>query len=112
MIYQAPYKNQFSEFRINDILTKRKISMLKKLVLAAAISAISSMSALAEEEIKVGVLHSLSGTMAISETTLKDTMLMLIEELNGLLFYPVQYEGEESSKNDQTSAQGPQRTAH
>ena len=31
--------------------------------------------------IKVGILHSLSGTMAISETTLKDTMLMLIEEL-------------------------------
>ncbi|MCR9150731.1 MAG: urea ABC transporter substrate-binding protein [Rhodobacteraceae bacterium] len=109
--------------------------------------------------IKVGILHSLSGTMAISETTLKDTMEMLIdlqndkggvlgceleavvvdpasdwplfaekarelltvhevdvifgnwtsvsrksvlpviEELNGLLFYPVQYEGEESSKN-------------
>lgn len=116
-------------------------------------------SAAAEETIKVGVLHSLSGTMAISETTLKDTVLMLIdeqnkkggllgkkleavvvdpasnwplfaekarqliekdkvavvfgcwtsvsrksvlpvfEELNGLLFYPVQYEGEESSKN-------------
>ncbi len=113
----------------------------------------------AAETIKVGVLHSLSGTMAISETTLKDTMLMLIdeqnkkggllgkqleavvvdpasnwplfaekareliekekvaavfgcwtsvsrksvlpvfEELNSLLFYPVQYEGEESSKN-------------
>ncbi len=112
-----------------------------------------------KETIKVGVLHSLSGTMAISETTLKDTMLMLIEqqnkkggllgkqleavvvdpasdwplfaektrelitkekvdaifgcwtsvsrksvlpvieELNGLMFYPVQYEGEESSKN-------------
>jgi len=109
--------------------------------------------------IKVGVLHSLSGTMAISETTLAETMQMLvegqneaggllgceleavvvdpasdwplfaekarelltvhevdvifgnwtsvsrksvlpvIEELNGLLFYPVQYEGEESSKN-------------
>ena len=109
--------------------------------------------------IRVGVLHSLSGTMAISETTLKDTVLMLIdaqneaggllgrrlepvvvdpasnwplfaekarellekrrvdvvfgcwtsvsrksvlpvfEELNGLLFYPVQYEGEESSRN-------------
>ena len=109
--------------------------------------------------IKIGILHSLSGTMAISETTLKDTMLMLIEqqnkkggilgrkiepivvdpasnwplfaekarelitvqkvdvmfgcwtsvsrksalpvleELNALLFYPVQYEGEESSKN-------------
>jgi urea transport system substrate-binding protein len=113
----------------------------------------------AAETIKVGVLHSLSGTMAISETTLKDTVLMMIEEqnkkggvlgkkleavvvdpasnwplfaekareliskekvsvifgcwtsvsrksvlpvieeLNGLLFYPVQYEGEESSKN-------------
>ena len=112
-----------------------------------------------DDTIKVGVLHSLSGTMAISETTLKDTMLMLIdqqnakggllgkkleavvvdpasdwplfaekarelidkdgvdaifgcwtsvsrksvlpvfEELNSLLFYPVQYEGEESSKN-------------
>ena len=111
------------------------------------------------DTIKVGVLHSLSGTMAISETTLKDTVLMMIdrqneaggllgkkleavvvdpasdwplfaekarellekqqvdvvfgcwtsvsrksvlpvfEELNGLLFYPVQYEGEESSKN-------------
>jgi urea transport system substrate-binding protein len=109
--------------------------------------------------IKVGVLHSLSGTMAISETTLKDTVLMMVddinkkggllgrkveavvvdpasnwplfaekareliskekvdvvfgcwtsvsrksvlpvfEELNGLLFYPVQYEGEESSRN-------------
>ena len=36
----------------------------------------------AEETIKVGVLHSLSGTMAISETTLKDTMLMLIDEQN------------------------------
>jgi len=111
------------------------------------------------EPIRVGVLHSLSGSMAISETTLKDVMLMLIEnqnaaggllgcqiepvvvdpasdwplfaekarelltvnevdvifgnwtsvsrksvlpvieELNGLLFYPVQYEGEESSRN-------------
>ena len=108
--------------------------------------------------IKVGILHSLSGTMAISETTLKDVMLMLIEkqnakggvlgrklepvvvdpasnwplfaekarelitggcssvfgcwtsvsrksvlpvfkELNNILFYPVQYEGEESERN-------------
>ena len=113
----------------------------------------------AGDPIKVGVLHSLSGTMAISETTLKDTILMMVdeqnarggllgrpveavvvdpasdwplfaerarelleseqvdvvfgcwtsvsrksvlpvfEENNGLLFYPVQYEGEESSKN-------------
>jgi urea transport system substrate-binding protein len=119
----------------------------------------NSGSSSANDTIKIGVLHSLSGTMAISETTLKDTILMLvdelnagggllgktveavvvdpasnwplfaekarelltvhnvdvifgnwtsvsrksvlpvIEELNGLLFYPVQYEGEESSKN-------------
>ena len=38
--------------------------------------------AMAADTIKVGVLHSLSGTMAISETTLKDTMLMLIKEQN------------------------------
>ncbi|MEO9903418.1 urea ABC transporter substrate-binding protein [Nisaea sp.] len=116
-------------------------------------------AAQAADTIKVGILHSLSGTMAISETTLKDAMLMLIdeqnkkggllgmqlepvvvdpasdwplfaekareliskegvavtfgcwtsvsrksvlpvfEELNGMLFYPVQYEGEESSRN-------------
>lgn len=127
-------------------------------LIGAALMSTSAMVS-AEETIKVGVLHSLSGTMAISETTLKDVMLMLIEEqnkkggllgkqleavvvdpasdwplfaekarelldkekvsavfgawtsvsrksvlpvfeeLNGLLFYPVQYEGEESSKN-------------
>jgi len=127
---------------------------------AALATLFSAGGALAEgDTIKVGVLHSLSGTMAISETTLKDTVLMLIdeqnkkggllgkkiepvvvdpasdwplfaekarelltvdkvdvifgcwtsvsrksvlpvlEELNGLLFYPVQYEGEESSYN-------------
>ena len=38
--------------------------------------------AFAQETIKVGILHSLSGTMAISETTLKDTMLFLIDEQN------------------------------
>ena len=36
----------------------------------------------ADDTIKVGILHSLSGTMAISETTLKDTMLFLIDEQN------------------------------
>src|SRR5581483_10445575 len=36
----------------------------------------------AQDTIKVGVLHSLSGTMAISETTLKDTVLMMIDEQN------------------------------
>ncbi|MEM6710137.1 MAG: transporter substrate-binding protein, partial [Pseudomonadota bacterium] len=47
----------------------------------------------APEPIKVGVLHSLSGTMAISETTLKDTMLMLIEQQNaagGVLGRPLE----------------------
>jgi urea transport system substrate-binding protein len=126
-------------------------------LLAAAM--IFSGVAKAQDTIKIGVLHSLSGTMAISETTLKDTILMMIDEQNkkggllgrkleavvvdpasnwplfaekaaqllekdkvsvvfgcwtsvsrksvlpvferdnGLLFYPVQYEGEESSKN-------------
>ena len=45
--------------------------------LAAAIHA-----AQAQDTIKVGILHSLSGTMAISETTLKDVVLMLIDEQN------------------------------
>ncbi len=134
---------------------------MKRKFLSTAVLAASLLSAhaMAEDTIKVGVLHSLSGTMAISETTLKDTMLMLIdeqnkkggllgkklepvvvdpasnwplfaekareliskdkvsavfgcwtsvsrksvlpvfEELDSILFYPVQYEGEESSKN-------------
>ncbi|MBI5261972.1 MAG: transporter substrate-binding protein, partial [Bradyrhizobium sp.] len=46
----------------------------------AAAAAISP--AKAQDTIKVGILHSLSGTMAISETTLKDTMLFLIDEQN------------------------------
>ncbi len=140
----------------------RKSGFKFSLIGGAAVLALSlgmSTMAKAADTIKVGVLHSLSGTMAISETTLKDTMLMLIddlnkkggllgktiepvvvdpasnwplfaekarellakrkvdvvfgnwtsvsrksvlpvfEELNGLLFYPVQYEGEESSRN-------------
>ena len=53
---------------------------MKKLLLASAISAVAASAATAD--IKVGVLHSLSGTMAISETTLRDVMLMLIEQQN------------------------------
>ena len=45
------------------------------------VSSLASLN-LKAETIKVGVLHSLSGTMAISETTLKDTVLMLIERQN------------------------------
>jgi len=121
--------------------------------------ALGAFAAKAEDTIKIGILHSLSGTMAISETTLKDVMLMLIDEqnkkggvlgkkleavvvdpasnwplfaekareliskdkvsvvfgcwtsvsrksvlpvfqeLDSILFYPVQYEGEESQRN-------------
>ena len=53
----------------------------KGLWLAGAM-ALSASMAQAQDTIKIGVLHSLAGTMAISETTLKDTMLMLIAEQN------------------------------
>jgi urea transport system substrate-binding protein len=36
----------------------------------------------AEEEVKIGVLHSLTGTMAISETSLRDVVLMAVDEIN------------------------------
>tara|TARA_B100001173_G_scaffold209244_1_gene180516 strand:- start:152 stop:1525 length:1374 start_codon:yes stop_codon:yes gene_type:complete len=141
---------------------KRKVQMnLKKTILSFAASSVlfAGSASVSTADIKIGILHSLSGSLAISETTLKDTMLYLIdkqnakggingeklvpvvvdpasdwplfaekarelltvqevdvmfgcwtsvsrksvlpviEELNGLLFYPVQYEGEESSKN-------------
>src|SRR5262245_38842535 len=47
-----------------------------------AVGLTAALPAQAQDAIKVGILHSLSGTMAISETTLKDVMLMLIEEQN------------------------------
>ena len=47
-----------------------------------AILTVSAALANAADTIKVGVLHSLSGTMAISETTLKDTILMMVDEQN------------------------------
>jgi urea transport system substrate-binding protein len=140
------------------------MSLFKKTIAGAVMGAMAGAAmfasvAQAEDTIKVGVLHSLSGTMAISETTLKDTVLFLIDqqnkkggvlgkklepvvvdpasnwplfaekareliqkdkvsvvfgcwtsvsrksvlpvfkELNSILFYPVQYEGEESERN-------------
>ena len=135
-------------------------NIAKALVLAGTVLGTAPFApAQADDVIKIGVLHSVSGTMAISESTLKDTVLMMVddlnkhggllgkkveavvvdpasnwplfaekarellekdkvavvfgcwtsvsrksvlpvfEELNGLLFYPVQYEGEESSNN-------------
>ena len=56
---------------------------LKSAAATAAVSASGLPSAIAQSNtIKVGVLHSLSGTMAISETALKDTVLMTIDEIN------------------------------
>ena len=57
---------------------------LKRLTAGIMISGsiIYSGTVMAADTIKVGVLHSLSGTMAISESTLKDTVLMMIEEQN------------------------------
>jgi urea transport system substrate-binding protein len=49
--------------------------------LVLGLSAFSTAKA-ADDTIKIGILHSLSGTMAISETTLKDTILFLIDEQN------------------------------
>ena len=134
---------------------KRSLALMCALLTSTLTCAIAN----AADTIKVGVMHSLSGTMAISETTLKDTILMMIDEQNkkggvlgkkleavvvdpasnwplfaekaaellekdkvavvfgcwtsvsrksvlpvfekdnGLLFYPVQYEGEESERN-------------
>src|SRR5213595_116677 len=140
--------------------TMKNMKMTRRFaVLCAAAAMTAGATAKAADTIKVGVLHSLSGTMAISETTLKDTVLMMIDEQNkkggllgrkleavvvdpasnwplfaekaqqllekdkvavvfgcwtsvsrksvlpvfekdnGMLFYPVQYEGEELSKN-------------
>ncbi|CAG2130171.1 Aliphatic amidase expression-regulating protein [Cupriavidus laharis] len=140
-------------------MKRRDMLKLSAVAAAAMISASPLAMAQSKEPIKVGILHSLSGTMAISETSLKDVALMTIdeinksggvlgrklepvvvdpasnwplfaekarqlitkdkvavtfgcwtsvsrksvlpvyEELNSLLFYPVQYEGEEMSKN-------------
>ena len=55
---------------------------LKALTAAVALSSLSIIPAHAADTIKVGVLHSLSGTMAISETVLKDVALMAIDEIN------------------------------
>jgi urea transport system substrate-binding protein len=72
---------------INHVFTqglRSAVRPAKSLIAAGVIAATAfgSTAAQAADTIKVGILHSLSGTMAISETTLKDVMLMLIEEQN------------------------------
>ena len=72
----------------------KRRSMVKTLVLAASVAVIGIPQAFAQEKtVKVGVLHSLSGTMAISETVLKDVALMAIEEINakgGVMGYTIE----------------------
>ena len=63
-------------------MTMKSVRALALGALVAASSLGFTAEAPAQDTIKVGILHSLSGTMAISETTLKDVMLMLIEEQN------------------------------
>ncbi len=64
------------------------MSFTRRFVLGAAgalafgAAALSTVAARAEDTIKIGILHSLSGTMAISETTLKHVMLLRIEQQN------------------------------
>jgi urea transport system substrate-binding protein len=69
------------------------MNFLKSSLYSSLIFAALANGTYASDTIKVGVLHSLSGTMAISETTLKDTMLMLIDQQNakgGLLGKPIE----------------------
>ncbi len=142
-----------------NFVSPSRRALLKGAAGAAATLAMPSLAIAQTDPVRVGILHSLSGTMAISETTLRDVMLMLIEdqnrkggvlgrrlepvvvdpasnwplfaekarelisqhrvasvfgcwtsvsrksvlpvfkELNNILFYPVQYEGEESERN-------------
>jgi len=66
----------------SGVIMKRRL-VLKQLT-AVSLLALSGWvpQALAADTIKVGILHSLSGTMAISETSLKDVALMTIDEIN------------------------------
>ena len=70
-------------------LTRRRLGA----VAAGLMLALGMPAARAAEPIKIGILHSLSGTMAISETVLKDLMLMMVAEQNakgGLLGRPIE----------------------
>src|SRR5437588_1265254 len=68
--------------RIRAVAQRPNVRPWLSATAALAFGLAAAVSAQAQETIKVGILHSLSGTMAISETTLKDVMLMLIDEQN------------------------------
>jgi urea transport system substrate-binding protein len=67
---------------IGAVATRPRASRWLAAAAGIALGLMAAAPAQAEDTIKVGILHSLSGTMAISETTLKDVMLMLIDEQN------------------------------
>lgn len=62
--------------------SKHVLPIVLGLVMIISLFAIFATTFASENEIKVGILHSLSGTMAISETSLRDAELMAIEEIN------------------------------
>ena len=66
---------------LRSTLKLRGIVTIGMLLLALGIFGVGSVYA-GHHEVKIGVLHSLSGTMAISETSLKDVVLMAVEEIN------------------------------
>src|SRR3954470_1465536 len=61
---------------------KINLSKWKKLIPLCALSTALVTNLPASDTVKVGVLHSLSGTMAISETSLKDVLLFTFDEIN------------------------------
>lgn len=61
---------------------KKLSSLLKATLAVGASTMLTSQSAVAEDPVKVGILHSLSGTMAISETSLRDVLLFTFDEIN------------------------------
>src|SRR5262245_54958297 len=81
--HRGGYRAQFFQKRWVQLMTR---SILRTAMAAGALLMLAALPlaapAKAQDTIKVGILHSLSGTMAISETTLKDVMLMLIEDQN------------------------------
>jgi urea transport system substrate-binding protein len=77
---RQPEENAMSNARVKSVHFTRRHMLASAASFAAATVTAGPVSA--ADTIKVGILHSLSGTMAISETTLKDVMLMLIEEQN------------------------------
>ena len=61
---------------------KINLSIWKKLIPLCALAGALAVNSQAADTVKVGVLHSLSGTMAISETSLKDVLLFTFDEIN------------------------------